>query len=172
MPQPQLQPEPSMEEILASIRRIISEEESSEPAPEVLDLTQQAEPQQSAEDLLVFDAPAPQPPAPRAAAPAPQAPPPYAQPMAAAPAPAPVPQAAETIVARATAAAASGALTKLASALRIAESPGQTVEGVVRELLKPMLKEWLDENLRTIVEAQVEAELERVARMARYGSSG
>jgi cell pole-organizing protein PopZ len=38
---------------------------------------------------------------------------------------------------------------------------------MVRELLKPMLKDWLDENLPTIVEARVEAELERIARLSR-----
>ena len=30
-----------------------------------------------------------------------------------------------------------------------------------------MLKEWLDRNLPSIVEARVEAELERIARLAR-----
>jgi cell pole-organizing protein PopZ len=30
-----------------------------------------------------------------------------------------------------------------------------------------MLKEWLDQNLAAIVEARVEAELERIARMSR-----
>ena len=56
---------------------------------------------------------------------------------------------------------------RLAGTLRIADTPNQTVEGVVRELLKPMLKEWLDKNLPAIVEARVEAELERIARLAR-----
>jgi cell pole-organizing protein PopZ len=167
MPQTQLQPEPSMEEILASIRRIISEEESGDAPPDdaVLDLTQRAPAEEAVaapgtEDLLVFDAPQQAPPAPPARRAA--QPPPYAQPMA--------PQAAapaEPIISRPAAAAASGALTKLASALRIAESSGQTLEGMVREMLKPMLKEWLDENLPAIVEARVEAELERIARLAR-----
>lgn len=40
----------------------------------------------------------------------------------------------------------------------------QTVEGVVRELLRPMLKSWLDENLPSIVERLVEREIERVSR--------
>ena len=40
----------------------------------------------------------------------------------------------------------------------------QTLEALVRELLKPMLKSWLDENLPRIVEAKVEEEIERIAR--------
>jgi cell pole-organizing protein PopZ len=93
MPQTQLQPEPSMEEILASIRRIISEEETGA-AESVLDLTQTAPPDdaQAGEDLLVFDT-EPQPPAPPPRAARAEAAPPYAQPLAPQP-----PQPAEPIV--------------------------------------------------------------------------
>ena len=42
-----------------------------------------------------------------------------------------------------------------------------TIEGLVRELLKPMIKEWLDANLPSIVDEKVEAEVQRIARMAR-----
>ncbi|MEQ1490073.1 MAG: DUF2497 domain-containing protein, partial [Terricaulis sp.] len=73
----------------------------------------------------------------------------------------------ETILSKPTTTAAAGSLARLAGSLRIADTSGQTVEGVVRELLKPMLKEWLDQNLAAIVEARVEAELERIARMSR-----
>ena len=66
-----------------------------------------------------------------------------------------------------TLSAAAGSLSRLAGSLRVSDTPGQTVEGVVRELLKPMLKDWLDQNLPAIVEARVEAELERIARLAR-----
>ena len=38
------------------------------------------------------------------------------------------------------------------------------MEGLVTELLRPMLQEWLDNNLPTIVEKLVRAEIERVAR--------
>ena len=41
-----------------------------------------------------------------------------------------------------------------------------TIEGLVREMMRPMLKEWLDENLPGIVEKHVEAEVQRIARMA------
>lgn len=155
------QAEPSMEEILASIRRIISEEEQA-PAEPVLDLTEHAQepvaaaPQ--AEDDIVFEAVEPavieEAPPPR---PAPRAP---ALEAAASVTP-------ETIISPPTASAAAGAMARLAGTLRVADTPGQTVEGVVRELLKPMLKEWLDRNLPAIVESRVEAELERIARLAR-----
>ena len=37
-----------------------------------------------------------------------------------------------------------------------------TLEDVVRETLRPMLKSWLDENLPRVVERMVQAEIERV----------
>jgi uncharacterized protein len=45
-------------------------------------------------------------------------------------------------------------------ALRSAE----LADGIVREMLRPMLKAWLDENLPSIVERLVRAEIQRVAR--------
>jgi uncharacterized protein len=45
-------------------------------------------------------------------------------------------------------------------ALRSAE----LADGLVREMLRPMLKQWLDDNLPTMVERLVRAEIERVAR--------
>jgi cell pole-organizing protein PopZ len=44
---------------------------------------------------------------------------------------------------------------------------GRSLEDVIREMLRPMLKAWLDENLPSIVEAQVAAEVERIARQRR-----
>jgi len=163
------QAEPSMEEILASIRRIISEEEQAPAAEPVLDLTAHApapEPVATTEDDIVFEAVeevvaaeapayvAPEPPAPQ--------PTPPRAPVATI-----TEQVTDTILAPPAATAAAGSLARLAGTLRIADTPNQTVEGVVRELLKPMLKEWLDKNLPAIVEARVEAELERIARLAR-----
>ncbi len=43
---------------------------------------------------------------------------------------------------------------------------GNTVEGMVREMLRPMLKSWLDANLPAIVEREVRKEVERIARSA------
>jgi uncharacterized protein len=40
----------------------------------------------------------------------------------------------------------------------------RTIEDLVREMLKPMLKAWLDDNLPNIVERLVRAEIERVSR--------
>lgn len=164
------QAEPSMEEILASIRRIISEEEQA-PAPEaVLDLTQSEAPAPAAaaappppassEDDIVFDEAIERSPAPT-----------YEAPTHAAPAYAPAPSVdvsgVDTILSQPSASAAAGAMARLAGSLRISDAPNQTIEGVVRELLKPMLKDWLDKNLPAIVESRVEAELERIARLAR-----
>ena len=39
-----------------------------------------------------------------------------------------------------------------------------TLEDVVRDTLRPMLKSWLEENLPSIVERMVQAEIERVTR--------
>lgn len=39
-----------------------------------------------------------------------------------------------------------------------------TLEHVVREAFRPMLKSWLDENLPRVVEGMVEAEIEGVTR--------
>lgn len=64
-----------------------------------------------------------------------------------------------------TADAAAGALGKLISKMDLGSD--NTLEGLVRELLKPMVKEWLDANLARIVEEKVEAEVQRIARMAR-----
>jgi cell pole-organizing protein PopZ len=42
-----------------------------------------------------------------------------------------------------------------------------TVEDLVREMLRPMLRHWLDDNLPGLVERMVRAEIERVARGGR-----
>jgi|SRR6185312_1711355 uncharacterized protein len=39
-----------------------------------------------------------------------------------------------------------------------------TLDDVVRETLRPMLKSWLDENLSSVVERMVQEEIERVTR--------
>ncbi len=158
-----------MEEILASIRRIISEEEQTPNAAPVLDLTQTDEPAHApvqqhvapspVDDDIVFEA-------------VEQA---VTQEVTHVPEVATAPQprqvavepTAETILSTPATNAAAGSLARLAGSLRVSDTAGQTVEGVVRELLKPMLKDWLDRNLAAIVEARVEAELERIARLSR-----
>jgi cell pole-organizing protein PopZ len=39
---------------------------------------------------------------------------------------------------------------------------GRTLLDLVREMLRPMLKSWLDDNLPTVVERLVLAEIERI----------
>ena len=60
---------------------------------------------------------------------------------------------------------AAGSLSRLMGTMTI--SSGTTLDDVVRELLKPMLKDWLDTNLSQIVEAEVAKEIDRIRRMAR-----
>jgi cell pole-organizing protein PopZ len=48
----------------------------------------------------------------------------------------------------------------------LSQSP-RTLEDLVKDLLRPMLKAWLDDNLPPLVERLVRAEIERVARGGR-----
>ena len=49
---------------------------------------------------------------------------------------------------------------------------GKTVESLVRETLKPLLKEWLDRNLPTLVRWVVHEQVEKmVHQMARHEQS-
>lgn len=47
---------------------------------------------------------------------------------------------------------------------QIVRSGETSLEGLTRELLRPMLKEWLDTNLPAMVEAMVAREIERIAK--------
>lgn len=164
------QSEPSMEEILASIRRIISEDDdtSKRAAEPPLELTKPAPPAADPnDDLMVFEEEEEfePPPPPRV-----EPPRPAPQPVARAPIPpmpAPVDHSEDALASGEAINAAAGAFTRLAGTLRLSEAPGQTLEGIVRELLRPMMKEWLDQNLAAIVEAKVEAELDRISRLSR-----
>ena len=40
----------------------------------------------------------------------------------------------------------------------------RTLEDLVKEMLRPMLKSWLDDNLPNLVERIVKSEIERVSR--------
>ncbi|KZD07682.1 DUF2497 domain-containing protein [Oceanibaculum pacificum] len=46
----------------------------------------------------------------------------------------------------------------------------KTLESLTKEVMRPMLKEWLDENLPHIVERLVREEIERIARQAQRPS--
>jgi hypothetical protein len=213
-----------MEEILASIRRIISDDDASkaEPKPRPADVRAPAPPpaasppvarvpdpapparavlEQEPEDEDVLDlamaaaeveaaaepaipastglddidfaddppAPSPEPePEPEpvlAAAPLPEPPRPRLDPPAFAARPAPEPRAATpdvSMLAPETEAAVSSAFGSLATA--IFSTQPKTIEDLTKDLLKPMVKQWLDDNLPTLVERLVREEIERVAR--------
>ena len=157
------QAEPSMEEILASIRRIISEDDEEAPAkPEAVQPAAAPKAAKSQEK-----------PAPRAR-------------------PVPVADedtakshletedvemikknmtavddsgAESAILDSSSADAATQAFQALSQSVRVSNSgEGQTVEDIVVAMLRPMIKEWLDANLPAIVEEKVEEEVQRVAR--------
>jgi uncharacterized protein len=47
---------------------------------------------------------------------------------------------------------------------QIVRSGETSLEGLTRELLRPMLKDWLDTNLPSLVEAMVAKEIERITK--------
>jgi uncharacterized protein len=59
-------------------------------------------------------------------------------------------------------ASVSRAFNRLSETVRPAQP--QTVEDLMKEMLRPMLKAWLDDNLPSLVERLVRAEIERVTR--------
>jgi cell pole-organizing protein PopZ len=227
MTQPAKSQEPSMEEILASIRRIIADDDANKTAPRPAEPPQAAAPAPAARP-----APSPQapPPAPRATPPEPSLdeaeaadPEPYSEPMAdvedqasdildlteqmaapmpqpaSAPKPAPqfrtidgsfdvsydeekpapqmpMPEArapnednpyrgearSNQLLSSVTSAAVDSAFNTLAQTVLVQNA--RTLEDLVREMLRPMLKAWLDDNLPGMVERLVRAEIERVSR--------
>ncbi|MEL6370035.1 MAG: DUF2497 domain-containing protein [Pseudomonadota bacterium] len=74
-----------------------------------------------------------------------------------------------SIVDEAAANAASSAFSSLSQSIRVGDSdgPGRTLEDIVTEMLRPMVKDWLDANLPTIVEEKVEEEVQRISRRRR-----
>lgn len=82
----------------------------------------------------------------------------------------------EELISEAVAGISTDAFAALAEALtrerRTGDAAGlgeadRTIEQVVREELRPLLKEWLDQNLPSVVERLVKQELERMASRAR-----
>lgn len=68
-----------------------------------------------------------------------------------------------TILSDATAAASRHSLEALSALLiRPDDAPSNTLEGLVRDMLKPMLREWLDANLPGMVEKIVTREIARL----------
>jgi len=68
----------------------------------------------------------------------------------------------ERIISSATAAAVDSAFNALAHTVLVQNA--KTLEDLVKEMLRPMLQHWLDNNLPTLVERLVRQEIERVAR--------
>jgi cell pole-organizing protein PopZ len=232
MTQPAKSQEPSMEEILASIRRIIADDDASKSAPRAAEAPKPAarpvppppprilpepappaahmsaepvEPPASAafdepveeegSDILdltesmatpAFEPPPPSPPPsqPQAVSPglAPSALPQFRKieafsdvdfdegelKQASARSEAPAAPRAEhetALLSRETSAAVDSAFNALAQTVLVQNA--RTLEDLVREMLRPMLKSWLDDNLPGMVERLVRAEIERVARGGR-----
>jgi len=130
--------EPSMDEILSSIKRIIADDERirpaakriAKPAPpqddqdEILELTEAAA-DDDADDVLLDDS--------------------KAQSLR------------HSFSALQT-------LSEPGVAPQIVRSGETSLEGMTRDLLRPMLKDWLDNNLPPIVEAMVEREITRITK--------
>jgi cell pole-organizing protein PopZ len=76
--------------------------------------------------------------------------------------PAPPPQ---QILSRSTVSAVESAFNTLANT--VLSNNARTLEDLVKEMLRPMLKSWLDDNLPGLVERIVKAEIERVSRGGR-----
>lgn len=74
-----------------------------------------------------------------------------------------LPQAAQqAMLSQSTVSAVESAFNSLAST--VLSNNARTLEDLVKEMLRPMLKSWLDDNLPTLVERIVRAEIERVSR--------
>ena len=146
----QTAPEPTMEEILASIRRIISEDD----APQGEEAAAAAEEEDAPEFVETADESAS---VIQEEIRAPEIDP---EPVRAEPAPA----RAESLLSREAATAAASAFGQLSAAVTQPRRDSPTLEDLARELLAPMLREWLDKNLPGIVQAAVRDEVERISR--------
>lgn len=176
--------EPSMEEILSSIRRIIAEDEPASGASGAAKAAggatiMPALPDEDDDDVLelteIVGGPEPSRPQPASApphpAPAPNVPPTVESAhttMEPSPMPAP---AAESLISPMVASASTQAFARLARAATADDrkdvaAAAVTVEQLVIDLLTPMLRDWLDKHLPEIVERVVEQEVKKLARRA------
>jgi cell pole-organizing protein PopZ len=164
--------EPSMEDILASIRRILAEEEEEEGSEEV---AAAPEPTPEPEPEPVMAAPEPEP-VMAASEPAPPPPPPPPPPM-----PSEMEEileltpdmvAAPELVSSPTFQSGADMLSELAKAIldqrdmSVGGSRNITLETMVREMLKPILREWLDRNLPYLIERLVKKEIDKMINRA------
>lgn len=141
--------DPSMEDILASIRRILAEDEPAQPGAAA-----NAVPGASAttsavkDDVLVLDS--------SMLAPAQQAAGQPADMATNVPAATPAPPAAHTP------AAAAPSIAPDEAARVLAEKSWPCLEDIVRAGIQPVLREWVDDNIPKLVERMVRTEVERV----------
>jgi cell pole-organizing protein PopZ len=167
-------PEPSMDEILQKIQRIIAEDEQPAEQPvaapprsaEILNLTEAVGDNGTVRYLNPVETAAEPEPAP----PAPRPPERRIEPVPKRPE-APANRAAgDRLLSDSTAGAAAAAFAQLAAIQRerrrvsefpMGAGPERTLEDVIREMLRPMLQTWLDEKLPDILERLVRAELAR-----------
>lgn len=174
--------DPSMEEILSSIRRILSEDEkeasASPPEDDVLVLDQTmlvkdevATPAEAPAAMAAQPEPEPEPePEPLAPAPAVMAAMPEED-VPATLAPAMDAERDSPLLANDTAESAAASIVGLvrtlaADRLTPVHRGGPTIEDLVREEIRPLLKTWLDAHLPALVERLVQNEIERVVNRA------
>lgn len=150
-----------MEEILSSIKRIIAEEGDAATGARTRRAAAAKAPPASVapigdlddeeEEVLELSQPAP-------------TPSPQPEPVASAPVDtSEAPRRPEPILSDHVAEATRGPLEALSRMVVKPDVAGSdTLEGLVRELLKPMMREWLDTNLPRIVETMVAREISRI----------
>ena len=130
--------EPSMEDILASIKKVIAEEKELRTSPPPLELEEQVLPEETArgeDEVLELDQPL--------APPADLGPP---------------------LLDEDVAGHSRQALEQLSTiAASVPAQPAvNPLEDMVREMLKPILKQWLDEHLPQMVDEHVKREITRI----------
>jgi cell pole-organizing protein PopZ len=142
--------EPSMEDILSSIKRIIAEEGESAVTARTRRPARAAQPAPVVDEDEILELSEPVPAESRLPA-EPEAEPEVAD----------IP--AEPILSATTAQATRGPLEALSRMIVKPDVAGSdTLEGMVREMLRPMLREWLDANLPRMVEEMVQREIARI----------
>ena len=154
--------DPSMEDVLASIRRILNDEPVAPDAAAPGQAEHQASPEPDVfvldQTMLIEEPHVPDEPAFAA------------NPMDHARTDrhesAPAPNASEPLLAPSSAAAATASMGALVRVLGQQQTPvyrgGPTLEDMVRDEIRPLVKNWLDENLPAMVERMVRAEIARV----------
>ncbi|MGE0109527.1 MAG: DUF2497 domain-containing protein [Bdellovibrionales bacterium] len=172
--------EPSMEEILASIRRIIADEKDPEEAAEahsaapveedVLDLTQEVMEDGSVGEIDLEDN-EPEPELEPELDPEPEV---VSEPEPESFVELPSVEPDEPLVSDAVMGAAASSLSELANTVEIERraagmssslgNGSRTLESMVMELMRPLLKTWLDANLPPLVERAVQKEVARIAK--------